>query len=385
MNRRDFVLTGAAGIAGLAAAGCAHRTARTSADAGVPSYLNDDARAYGTDPRGTAIDWFREAEFGLFMHYGVASLLERGEWVQFHQKILVSEYAKLKERFTADRFDADFITDLALAADMKYVNLTARHHDSFCLFQTAETDFNSVDAPCGRDLVAELAEAADRKGLGLFLYYSYAADWRHPYFYPHEKGWFAARPHYEEPQPEYRYDGPEDFRHYIEFAHAQLRELLTQYGPVAGIWLDPIMGYYGRPELFPIEETYGLIRSLQPQTLIAFKQGANGDEDFVAPERTPRAHPRGGAVGDRAWELNQGKPIEICDTLQEHLPDIGGTWGYNALLDDHHHGPDHVMEMLAHARSVDANLLLNTGPLPDGSIHPADITTLREVGRRRRA
>ena len=83
--------------------------------------------------------------------------------------------------------------------------------------------------------------------------------------------------------------------------HAQLRELLTQYGPVAGIWLDPIMGYYARPDLFPIEETYALIRSLQPQTLIAFKQGANGFEDFVAPERFPRAHPNGGAVGRRAW------------------------------------------------------------------------------------
>ena len=165
----------------------------------VPSYLSDSTRQYRRDPRAAAVQWFREAKFGLFMHYGLYSLIGPGEWVQYRQRIPVSEYAKLQARFTAARFDVDFITDLALEAGMKYVNLTARHHDSFSLFRTTESSFNSFQSPARRDLVGELAAACARKGLGFFLYYSYAADWRHPHFYSLEASargpvdWKAAR------------------------------------------------------------------------------------------------------------------------------------------------------------------------------------------------
>ena len=331
--------------------------------------------------REKTLEWFTKARFGLFMHYGVYSILGRGEWVQLREKIPVAEYAKLKDQFTAKSFDADFITDLALEAEMKYVNLTSRHHDSFSLFETKQTDFNSVNSPARRDLIGELTEACRKKGLGIFYYYSYALDWRHPYFYSREAGlprWGAARPDYPEPQPEYKWKKDGDFKHYIEFVHAQIKELLTQYGPIQGMWLDPIMGYYARPDLFPIEQTYALIRSLQPGCLICFKQGANGDEDFVAPERTMQAHRRGGEVGRRAWELNKGKPAEICDTLQPRA------WGYDKRVDGKHRDADWVIRALEEAEKLNANLLLNTGPLPDGSIHPEDVKTLREVGKRLR-
>ncbi len=331
--------------------------------------------------RQDTLEWFRSAKFGLFMHYGVYSLLGRGEWVQLRQAIPVAEYAKLKDQFKADKFDVDFITDLALEAGMKYVNLTSRHHDSFCLFATKETDFNSVNSPARRDLIGELTDACRKKGLGIFYYYSYALDWRHPYFYSRQAGlpiWSSARPDYKEPQPEYKFQKDADFRHYIDFVHAQIRELLTQFGPISGLWLDPIMGYYARPDLFPIKQTYALIRRLQPGCLICFKQGANGDEDFVAPERTMQAHRRGGEVGRRAWELNRGKPGEICDTLQERA------WGYQKADDKRHRNADEVMRMLEEAAKLNANLLLNTGPLPDGAIHPEDVATLREVGKRLR-
>lgn len=310
------------------------------------------------------------------MHYGLYSLLGRGEWVMFLEKIPVAEYARLKDRFTAERFDADRITDLALAAGMKYVNLTSRHHDSFCLFRTSQTDFSSLNTPARRDLVGELAEACRRKKLGLFLYYSYATDWRHPYFYPREVGWKSARPAYKSPEPAYLWRKDEDFRHYIKFVHAQLRELLTQYGPLAGIWLDPLKGYLARPDLFPVEETYALIRSLQPWCLISFKQGATGDEDFIAPERSATAQSGDSELVRRVRERNRGKPVEICDTLQPHA------WGHNEKDSAAHKGPDEVMKMLANAAGQKANLLLNTGPLGDGSIHPVDDATLREVGRR---
>jgi alpha-L-fucosidase len=152
--------------------------------------------------------------------------------------------------------------------------------------------------------------------------------------------------------------------------------LLTQYGPINGIWLDPIMGYYSRPELFPVAETYALIRKLQPQCLICFKQGANGEEDFVAPERTLAAHRMGGEVARQVWAKNRNKLPEICDTLQERV------WGYQKGDDKKHRDADWVIKTLDYTKSLKGNLLLNSGPLPDGSIHAEDVATLREVGRR---
>ena len=345
----------------------------------VPAYLADYSELYLENPRKANLEWFKNARYGLFIHYGLYSILEDGEWIQLRHDppISVADYDTLKNVFNAKNFDADFITDLAIQAGMKYINITSRHHDSFSLFKTEQSEFNSVDAPnCGRDLVAELARACDEKGLGLFLYYSYGADWKHPYFYPREGGWAAARPNYSEPQPEYKFKTDEDFQYYVDFVHAQLEELLSQYPTIAGIWFDPIMGYYNRPDLFPIEETYALVRSMNPHILISFKQGANGDEDFSAPERS------GGAkvgqqfeVAKRVYELNKDKPKEICNTLQPHV------WGYRKSVDGQHKTADDVYKILQETDSIGANLLLNVGPLPDGSFPDEDVETLRQVGQ----
>lgn len=375
MQRRQYLK-----LSGFAAAGL---FACQKKEEPFPAYLKGYERLYASDPRKASTEWFKNAKFGLFMHYGLYSILGRGEWVMLHEKIRVDEYAKLKDQFVADKFDADLICDMAIDAGMRYVNLTSKHHDGFCLFNTRQTDFNSVDAPSKRDLVLDLANACARKGLGLFLYYSYAADWKHAYFYSRDTGWSAARPDYAEPEPSYLFKKDADFRKYVDFVHAQLEELLTQYGPLAGIWFDPIMGFYKRPELFPIAETYELIRSRQPQCLISFKQGANGDEDFVAPERKVHALTRGGEVALKVWEKNKNKPSEICDTLQpRNVP--GNSWGYNQAADGKHKTADDVLDMLDLAKKSGANLLLNTGPLPDGSIDPVDVKTLQEVGRRLR-
>ena len=256
MRRRTFLQTSAGALAtGWAGAPYA------SAQSALPP------PAAETRTRQNMMEWFEKARFGLFMHYGIYSVPGRGEWVQLQEAIPVAEYAKLKEQFKADKFDVDFITDLALEAGMKYVNLTSRHHDSFCLFKTQQTGFQSLNSPAKRDLIGELTEACHKKGLGVFYYYSYALDWKHPYFYSLAAGepiWDAARPDYKQSQPEYKWQKDEDFRRYVDFVHAQIRELLTQYGPVCGLWFDPIMGYYARPDLFPIEETYALVRKLQP-------------------------------------------------------------------------------------------------------------------------
>lgn len=342
----------------------------------VPGYLADRADIFKEDPRKANLEWFKQASYGMFIHYGLYSQLERGEWVQLRDTIPVSEYARLKETFTAEKFDAEFITDLALKAGMKYITITSKHHDGFCLFETRATDFNVMNSPCGRDLIGELYEACERKGLGLFLYYSYGADWKHPYFYPREAGWQHARPAYGEAQPEYKYETEADFQIYVDFVHEQLTELLTQYPKIAGIWFDPIMGFYSRPDLFPIDSTYALVRSLSPHALISFKQGANGDEDFMAPERGGNA--RVGQefeVARKVYELNKDKPREICNTLQPHA------WGYNRQHDGNHKSAEEILLMLEDASAMDANLLLNVGPKGDGSFPEEDIKALEEAGK----
>ena len=371
-TRRDLLKAGGALAAGLACEGpgggvVAADSADATAAPSVPSYLKGYEKLYAADPRKAAIEWFREAKFGLFMHYGLYSLLGRHEWVQLREKIPVAKYAKLKDRFTAEKFDADFIADLAVAARMKYVNITTRHHDSFCLFASKQTDFNSVNSPAKRDLVGELAEACRKKGLGLFLYYSHGRDWKHPHApnrdRPDRVG--GARPAYSPPEPTYKRGDEHDLQKYVDFMTAQITELLTNYGPVAGIWLDGINTTRGHKDAFKIQPLYDLIHRLQPQVLVSYKQGMLGTEDFFAPERG------GGGV-----ENPHNRPLEICDTLQPQ------GWGYIKADDGKHKSPEQVLRMLAGAAYAKANLLLNTGPLPDGSIHASDVKTLREVGRR---
>lgn len=312
------------------------------------------------------------------LHYGLYSLLGRGKWVMFNETIPVAEYSRLQQRFTASKFDADRITDVALAAGMRYVNITTRHHDGFCLFRTAQTDYQSLRSPARRDLVGELADACRNKDLGMFFYYSYGLDWHHPYYLPTAAGFKSYRPTYDKPEPSYLYRREGDFEKYIAYAQAQLRELLTQYGPVAGIWMDPVRQVLARPELFHLPETYALIRKLQPQCLISFKQGASGDEDFIAPEGSVHPLPNAGPAGDSAWAKNRDKPAEVCAS-------IGGGWGYQAKAVGKHLRPDGVIGLLHRVSGQHANLLLNIGPEPDGALPQEDIATLGEVVPRLRS
>ena len=113
----------------------------------VPSYLEAYSELFREDPRAANMKWFREAGYGMFIHYGLYSQLGRGEWVQLREKIPVAEYARLKDSFSAEHFDPEFICDLALRAGMKYITITSKHHDGFCLFQTEQTDFNALKSP----------------------------------------------------------------------------------------------------------------------------------------------------------------------------------------------------------------------------------------------
>jgi alpha-L-fucosidase len=373
ITRRAFLKTAGLSTTAMFLSGCLQGSGSQTArafkehDFGTPPpYLAGYGKVYRTNPRRAAIEWFVDAKFGLFMHYGLYSILGRGEWVQFREIITVAEYAKFKDRFTAENFDADYITDLALKAEMKYINITTRHHDSFCLFNSKYTDFNSVNSPAGRDLIEELAEQCYRKKLGLFFYYSHGRDWRHPHAPNNDRfprG--SARPKYSTPEPHYKYGREHNLQKYLDFMRGQITELLTNYGPVAGIWLDGVAVPKNNDiAVFKCQELYDYIHSLQPQVLVSYKQGLLGTEDFFTPERKNRG------VQNRA-----GKPLEINTTLQPKI------WGYQKNDDSNHLSPEQVMELLQQAADARANLLINTGPLSDGSIHPEDSKTLLEVGK----
>jgi len=342
----------------------------------IPSYLSDYTASYKKNPRTAALEWFREAKFGLFLHYGLYSLEGRHEWLQLKEKIPVATYAKLKDRFTAENFDANLITDLAIDAGMKYINITTRHHDSFCLFETKQTDFHSVNSPAKRDLVGELAEACQKKKLGLCLYYSHGRDWKHPHAPNNDRWGGNARPKYNPREPSYVYGKEHDLNRYLDFMTAQITELLTNYGPVAAIWLDGISvplsrkgkkrqapAQSGNAPEFHCQKLYNHIHSLQPQVLVSYKQGVLGSEDFFAPEH-------------KAIPSKAAKPMEICSSLQK------GSWGF------HKNRPRlnaaQAWAKYLSARKSGANLLLNTGPLPDGSIHPTDAKNLRYIGKQLR-
>lgn len=346
----------------------------------IPNYLKEYQNLYRQNPRKANLQWFRNAKYGLFLHYGLYSMLGRHEWVQYREKIPVSQYAMLKEQFTAEKFDANYIASFAVDCGMKYINITTRHHDSFCLWDTKETDFNSVNSPAKRDLVLELALACERHGLGLFLYYSHGRDWRHPHAPNNDEFQKKARPEYDPPESCYKYGDEHDLNIYLAFAKNQITELLTKYPTVAGIWLDGI-GVLLKTDAskFKCQDLYDHIHQLHPHALVSYKQGLIGTEDFFAPEHkipvmtdeTKKSNDISGKIAE-----HPDKVIEICTTMIQNPV----SWGYTSNAT--HQTPEEVWERYVQAYSLGANLLLNTGLMGDGSVDPIDDKLLREVGER---
>ena len=347
----------------------------------VPNYLKQYDKEFQSDPHAAAQHWFRDAGYGLFIHYGLYSLLQNHEWVQLRARIPVGEYAALADSFTADRFDAEWIADFAVECGMKYINITTRHHDSFCLFHTNQTSFHTKNSPCRRDLVAELAAACDKRGLGLCLYYSHGRDWRHPHAPNNDKWGGHARPEYEPDNSPYARGAAHDLSIYVAFMKAQIEELLTNYGPIAAIWLDGIatplhpkdkngaviedFDPRTHGDVFECQELYDRIHELQPQCLISYKQGYLGTEDFFAPEH--KAYNRFGQGADQV-------PGEVCTTTTSR------SWGYTAGAE--WISEDAAYEAYTTTREAGYNLLLNIGPRPDGSFPQEGVNVLLGLAKR---
>jgi alpha-L-fucosidase len=300
---------------------------------------------------------FQEARFGLFIHWGVYSLLGDGEWVMNNRQIPAGDYEKLPASFNPTQFDAAAWVALAKAAGVRYITITSKHHDGFAMFDSRVSDYDIVErTPYGRDVLKALAEECRRQGITLFFYYS-QLDWHHPDYFPRGRtGRAAGRPERGE------------WNRYIDYMNAQLAELLTNYGEVGGIWFD---GMWDQPDApWRLEESYALIHRLQPAALV----GSNHHhapfpgEDFQMFEKDL---PGANTAGFNQTSISE-LPLETCETIND-------SWGFR-LTDDRHKSTRQLVAYLARAAGMDANFLLNVGPMPNGRIQPEFETRLREVG-----
>ena len=301
--------------------------------------------------------WFRDAKFGMFIHWGVYSQLGEGEWVMQNRGITVDHYEWLASTFNPVKFDAREWVTLAKRAGVRYITITSRHHDGFSMFATKATRYNIVDwTPFHRDPLKELAEECRRQGLKLFFYYS-QLDWHHPDYWPRGgTGHATGRP-----------EGG-DWNRYLEFMDAQLTELLTNYGPIGGIWFD---GMWDKPSAdWRLERTYALIHRLQPAALIVpnhHKAPLPGEDVQTFEQDLPGAN----TAGFNTTNIG-ALPLETSLTMNE-------SWGFN-ITDTKFKSVRELVGYLVRAAGRDANLLLNIGPRPDGTIQPAAAARLDSLG-----
>jgi alpha-L-fucosidase len=305
-----------------------------------------------------AREWFQDARFGMFVHWGVYSVLGDGEWVMNNRKIPVADYEKLPAFFNPISFDAAEWVSLAKAAGMKYITITSKHHDGFAMFDSKVSDYNIVTrTPYKKDPLKALAEECRRQGLKLFFYYS-QLDWHNPDYFPRGRtGQDAGRP------------ASGSWPRYLDYMNAQLRELLTNYGEIGGIWFD---GWWDKPEAdWQLPRTYSLIHELQPQALIGSNhhKRPNPGEDFQMFEKD--------LPGGRSQSFNTDS--EIGELPLETAETMNGAWGFN-ITDRHYKSTRDLIRYLVRAAGSNANFLLNVGPMPDGKIQPEFVTRLREMG-----
>jgi len=283
--------------------------------------------------------WFRDARFGMFIHFGLYATLQRGEWVMYQEQIPPADYQKMIANFNPSQFDARAWVSLAKAAGQRYMTITSKHHEGFCMFRTASSNFGIMHTPFGRDLIGELAAECHRQEMPLFFYFS-LMDWNNP----------AYRESLKPKTPV--------SREFIDVIRTQLRELCTQYGKIAGIWFDG--GWDHTPEQWHSEELIALIRGLQPDALINDRAGVPAD--FSTPEQ----------------ELGQ-RPEKDKDRLREACMTINDNWGY-ARTDGRFKPTSELIQLLALAAGGDCNLLLNVGPQPTGVIQQAFVERLLAMG-----
>jgi alpha-L-fucosidase len=303
--------------------------------------------------------WFQDAKFGLFVHWGVYSVMGDGEWLMQNQRIDKKTYDKLPAFFNPIDFDPVEWVSMIKAAGMKYITITSRHHDGFSMFDTKQTDWNIISrTPYKRDILKMLADECFRQNIKLFFYYSHL-DWYQNDYYPRGRtGHYSGRPE------------SGDWNQYLDFVNAQLSELLSNYGEISGIWFD---GWWDKTDAdWQLEKTYNLIHRLQPQCLIGnnHHQPPKPGEDFQMFEKDLPGKNTIGFSGESEIGM---LPLETCET-------INNSWGFN-LLDKNLKSVRTLVQYLVKAAGNNANFLLNVGPMPNGKIQPEFKASLSEIGR----
>lgn len=305
---------------------------------------------------------FREDRFGIFIHWGIYSMLATGEWTMTNKDLNYKEYAKLAGGFYPASFNAaEWVSDIK-DAGAGYICFTTRHHDGFSMFDSKATEYDIMDAsPFHRDIVKEIAEECHRQGIAVHFYYS-LIDWTREDAPRGRTGLGTGRP-----------DDTVDQDSYYDFMKAQLTELLTQYGAVRAIWFDGHWDQDQNPDFdWRYDELYSLIHSLQPACLV-------GNNHHLVPfpgediQIFERDLPGENTAGLSGQDVSDALPLETCQTMN-------GMWGYK--IEDQDYKPaGTLVQYLVGAAGRDANLLLNVGPQPDGNLPEAAVGRMKEMGQ----
>lgn len=318
------------------------------------------------------MQWFVQARFGMFIHWGLYAVPARGEWVRSNERMPEEKYMPFFREFDPSAADPKAWVQAAKEAGMGYVILTAKHHDGFCLFDSELTDFKSTNTPMGRDIVREFLEAGREAGLKVGLYYS-LIDWHHPDFPHHGDRYHPMR---SDPAAS---NEERDFERYLAYMHGQVKELCTRYGRLDVLWFDFSYNQL-RGEAWRANELADMVRTLQPGILLnnrlevsgeGFGSLAQGEPapchgDFVSPERM---------VPPEGLFDPQGRPLywETCTTMNH-------SWGYCAG-DPWYKPASLLLKKLVECVSKGGNFLLNVGPDGNGRIPRQAMDTLKYLGQ----
>ena len=289
---------------------------------------------------------FEKLGFGMFIHWGLYSQLERGEWTFDLHKDSIDKYPDCFNNFTAEDFDAKAICQLAKKAGMKYITLTTRHHDGFSLYDTKGlSDYDVMHTPCKRDLIKEFVDACNEEGLMPMLYHT-TLDWQHP-------------------------DFNNDFDAYLEYLRKSVEILCTNYGKIGGLWFDGNWSKRGAD--WKLDELYGMIHRLQPDAMVINNTGLSEQGKTGHPEIDSVTFEQGQATVMNREGMDKYVAAEMCQTMNRH-------WGI-AVNDLDYKSPRQMIERLCHARKVGANYLLNIGLTGQGGVTKITEALLENIGQ----
>jgi alpha-L-fucosidase len=339
------------------------------AQTAAPGLLADTGKYKPAVQNLQARQQFQADKYGMFIHWGLSSMLADGEWVMNNRNIKVVDYARLLHGFNPADFNAAQWVSTAKNAGMKYIVFITRHHDGFSNWDTKYSDWKITNTPYGKDVLKQLSEECKKQGMKLGLYYS-LLDW-----YRNDYPWETGRTGKGTGRTE-----KSNYASYLQFMKDQLTELLTNYGDIMCIWFD---GHWDQtnPEGeadrssridWKYDEIYSLIHKLQPQCMIGNNHHLSplAGEDFQMFERDLPGENKSGLSFQKP---SDAMPLETCET-------INGAWGYN-ITDRNYKSVKQVVQLLVGAAGRDANLLLNVGPMPTGLIQSEFVDTLAGAGK----